>query len=116
MAETPPNGLHPGVVRWYGPPGSWVGKDSGLHCPVSDLSKGAIIRFDLTGKVTQEGPWTGKSADEVSASLGTPIKERVQRATVYWEYTRSDGNYHRRWVGFDHSGTVVEKVAFFWWD
>src|SRR4051794_35820341 len=31
-----PLGTHagnPGVVRWYGPPGSWVGEDSGLHTP-----------------------------------------------------------------------------------
>lgn len=111
---------HPGLVRWYGPPGSWVGEDSGLHTPEgSDGSKAAIIRFDLSGKTaSSNGPFPGKSAEEVRAALGEPIKEQVQRSIVYWRYSQSpsDGSYHRRWIGFDADGRVAEKKAYFWWD
>jgi outer membrane protein assembly factor BamE (lipoprotein component of BamABCDE complex) len=115
----PPIRIHiadPGVIRWYGPAGSWVGADGGLHCAGSDWSNGHIIPFDPTGEVARENPWAGKTKDQISEMLGTPIKEEAQRSTVYWEYTRSDGNYHRRWVGFDPSGKVAETIAFFWWD
>lgn len=110
---------NPGVVRWYGPPGSWVGEDSGLHTPNgSDGSKSAIIRFDLSGRVAQDGPWPGRTAEEVKSVLGRPIQEKVSRAVVYWQYSISppDGSYHRRWIGFDPDGKVAEKIAYFWWD
>jgi hypothetical protein len=110
---------NPGVVRWYGPPGSWVGEDSGLHTPEgTDFSKSAIIRFDLDGRIAHDGPWPGRSADAIQAMLGPPVQEKTKRSVVYWQYSISppDASYHRRWIGFDVDGHVAERIAFFWWD
>lgn len=107
----------PGVVRWYGPPGSSVDEGGGLHVPGSDWSKSAVIDFDPSGRTARPGgPFAGASPDEVRAALGEPIREEVRRAVVLWRYTRSDGHHHRRWVGFDAAGMVAEKRAYFYWD
>lgn len=119
-----PLGAHAGnpeVVRWYGPPGSRVGEDGGLHPPDGwvDGDKVAIIVFDPSGTTAAlGGPFPGRSADEIGAALGKPIKEEVSRSVVYWRYTQSpsDGSYHRRWIGFDAEGKVADKKAYFWWD
>jgi len=112
-----PLGTHeatPGVVRWYGPPGSSVGEDSGLHTPSGSNAKSGIFRFDLNGQFTD----SGESAENIRAEYGEPIKEKVVRAVIIWRYSWSpqDGNYHRRWIGFDIEGKVSEKKAYFWWD
>jgi hypothetical protein len=107
---------NPGVTRWYGPPGSWVNEYGGLICPSPDWSNLAIIQFDPTGEVTMQNPWARMSPDQITALLGKPIKEVVSRVTVCWVYTRSEGSYYRRSIGFDQSGKVVEKTAYYYWD
>lgn len=110
---------HPGVVRYYGPPGTWVDED-GLHFPNgSDMFAGGIIRFDVDGKKVVWGQnRAGQSAEEVRAALGEPIQEKIQRSVVYWRYSWSppDWHYHRRWIGFDAEGRVAEKKSYFYWD
>ena len=115
-----PLGSHegfPGVIRWYGPPGTWIGEDGELHAPSGEYSKAAIIAFDLPGQTASVwGPYAGRSAEEVQAELGVPVQVKLKRSVIYWQYSRSDGNYYRRWIGFGPEARVAEKVAFFWWD
>jgi hypothetical protein len=110
----------PVVIRYFGPPGSWVGPDGGLHCPGPGIGAGTMLGFDAGGAAVKWGPsgWFGKSADEVRAALGPPFEVRVSRATVFWKYTRAKpkGDYYRRRIGFDDTGRVVEKVAYWYVD
>lgn len=111
----------PGVYRYYGPAGSTIGPDGGIHSPSGDFSSCRIIRFNLSGEIAEGGcqpDWIGKTEHEVNELLGKPIETRVRQATRFFCYTRPQpkGDYYVRNVGFDESGIVVEKVASWYWD